>query len=442
MPSQFRNRGDRLVFSNGVVVLAGLAAVLIWAFDAQPHAADPALRGRRVHRVHAVAGRAWCGGGSAPRRARGGAARSSTASAPPRPASCSSWSRSRSSPKGAWIVIVAMPFIVLFFLGGAPPLRARRRGAAGSAPHGAATTRPSTIAAARPRPGSRDARRRGLPARGATRVAFGALYVGAPGSFDGGRRRVVGRRAPAWATSSRSRAPTDHLVRAVRALHAQRCLATSASDFVTVVIPELLPRSTIWAVPAAPGGVPAEDGVAVRARVVVTDVPLVPSESRSAWPSDRPVEPERSVVLVPVSAVHDPTVRAVVYGEVAAPDRDRGHLHGDRPRGGRRRSSRSGTTASSTCRSCWSRRRSATRSAAARGDPRAYRSRRHRGHRRAARARAATLVGEPLHNQTALFFKRVLLFEPGVVVTSVPFHLAAPEVGDDADPAPEGVGTA
>ncbi|MEZ0235519.1 MAG: APC family permease, partial [Actinomycetota bacterium] len=34
MPSQFRNRGDRLVFSNGVVVLAGLAAILIWAFDA------------------------------------------------------------------------------------------------------------------------------------------------------------------------------------------------------------------------------------------------------------------------------------------------------------------------------------------------------------------------------------------------------------------------
>ena len=34
MPSQFRNRGDRLVFSNGVVVLAGLAALLIWAFDA------------------------------------------------------------------------------------------------------------------------------------------------------------------------------------------------------------------------------------------------------------------------------------------------------------------------------------------------------------------------------------------------------------------------
>jgi hypothetical protein len=32
-----------------------------------------------------------------------------------------------------------------------------------------------------------------------------------------------------------------------------------------------------------------------------------------------------------------------------------------------------------------------------------------------------------LHNQSALFFKRILLFEPDVVVTSVPYHLAAPE---------------
>ena len=34
MPSQFRNRGDRLVFSNGVLILAGLACVLICVFDA------------------------------------------------------------------------------------------------------------------------------------------------------------------------------------------------------------------------------------------------------------------------------------------------------------------------------------------------------------------------------------------------------------------------
>jgi amino acid transporter len=34
LPRQFYRRGDRLVFSNGVVVLAGLAGLLIWAFDA------------------------------------------------------------------------------------------------------------------------------------------------------------------------------------------------------------------------------------------------------------------------------------------------------------------------------------------------------------------------------------------------------------------------
>jgi amino acid transporter len=34
MPRQFVNRGDRLVFSNGVIVLAGLASVLIVVFDA------------------------------------------------------------------------------------------------------------------------------------------------------------------------------------------------------------------------------------------------------------------------------------------------------------------------------------------------------------------------------------------------------------------------
>src|SRR5205823_7478070 len=34
LPRQFENRGDRLVFSNGVIVLALLASILIWVFDA------------------------------------------------------------------------------------------------------------------------------------------------------------------------------------------------------------------------------------------------------------------------------------------------------------------------------------------------------------------------------------------------------------------------
>ena len=34
MPTQFQNRGDRLVFSNGIVILSLVAALLIWVFDA------------------------------------------------------------------------------------------------------------------------------------------------------------------------------------------------------------------------------------------------------------------------------------------------------------------------------------------------------------------------------------------------------------------------
>ena len=56
MPSQFRNRGDRLVFSNGVLVLAGARALPRLALRRRAHGADPALRDRGLHRVHAVAG--------------------------------------------------------------------------------------------------------------------------------------------------------------------------------------------------------------------------------------------------------------------------------------------------------------------------------------------------------------------------------------------------
>jgi hypothetical protein len=39
-----------------------------------------------------------------------------------------------------------------------------------------------------------------------------------------------------------------------------------------------------------------------------------------------------------------------------------------------------------------------------------------------------------LHGQSALFFKRLLLFEPGVVVTSVPFHISQIIDGQSAAP--------
>ena len=51
------NQGDRLAFSNGILVLSVLAGVLLVVFGGDTHALHPALHDRRVRLVHAVAGR-------------------------------------------------------------------------------------------------------------------------------------------------------------------------------------------------------------------------------------------------------------------------------------------------------------------------------------------------------------------------------------------------
>ena len=55
-PQQFENLGDRLVFSNGVVVLAGAAGLLLVDLRREHEQSHPPLRDRRLHGVHALAG--------------------------------------------------------------------------------------------------------------------------------------------------------------------------------------------------------------------------------------------------------------------------------------------------------------------------------------------------------------------------------------------------
>ena len=54
---QFTNLGDRLVFSNGIIVLTLVASASALGLQRERRLADPPLRDRRVHRVHALAGR-------------------------------------------------------------------------------------------------------------------------------------------------------------------------------------------------------------------------------------------------------------------------------------------------------------------------------------------------------------------------------------------------
>ena len=60
LPRQFMNQGDRLAFSNGILILSVLAAVLLGRLWRRHARADPALHDWRVRVVHACRRRAWC----------------------------------------------------------------------------------------------------------------------------------------------------------------------------------------------------------------------------------------------------------------------------------------------------------------------------------------------------------------------------------------------
>ena len=128
---QFTNLGDRLVLSNGMLVLAALAAGLLWIYERQHEQPDPPLRRRRLHRVHALAGRDGAATGGGERVPRLEAPRpSSTRSAAPRPGIVTTIVLWTKFAEGAWLVIVAGAGAGARDARRAPPLRARHPPAA------------------------------------------------------------------------------------------------------------------------------------------------------------------------------------------------------------------------------------------------------------------------------------------------------------------------
>jgi hypothetical protein len=411
------------VFSNGVLVLASLAALLVWLFDAN------LTRLIQLYVVGVFTAFTLSQAGMVRRwwRTREG-----------------NWQRSAAIngvgaattgivlvvvtitkfAKGAWIVIVAIPIIVLFFWGVhhhyehvARILKARRLTGRGVASGTMLLLVPDLGLA------TRDAVAYLLAVRPA---AFTALYVGPPDAYEAvaAEWAVV---APRMGALDRLEGADRHLVRSVR--RAVRSLPRHQGDrFLTVVIPELLPRNTFWQFLRHRDVFVLKTALLFEPRVVVTDVPLVPAEERPSWLGDRPLEPERTVVLVPVSAVHDPTVRAVIYGKSLNPTSieaiylvtDPDEVEAVVDEWHERRLDVPLVMVEAPFRELGPPLLEEIRAHTSRGDT------------------IVTVVlpelvprhwwENLLHNQTALFFKRLLLFEPGVVVTSVPFHLSEPEV--------------
>ena len=439
MPSQFRNRGDRLVFSNGIVILAFLATLLIIVFDADltrliqlyvvgVFTAFTLSQAGMVRRWWRLKEPGWR------HRLTINAIGATATGVVLVIVAITKFSH------GAWIVLAAMPVIIAFFLGVhhhytgmARVLRATKVPPARGLPNlfvllvhdlGPATAKAvAYLRAVRPQ-------------------EIVPLYVGDREAFDEASRRWSSM-APRMGSLKPLRFDEGRLIRSLRG-HL-RMLRPADSDgqegFITVIVPEevpsrsvlryLLRRSRFW----------LKASLFFEAGVVVTDVPLLPEERDPAFSdAEHPLQPARNVVLVPVAAVNSATARAVSYAtSLDAADVEAIFFSGepgeemDLARNWmdwkmgvplsivddpfrdlsmplleeiRKRTSRPGTIATVVL-------------------PELV---------------VARWWEHLLHNQTTLFMKRLLLFEPGVIVTSVPFHLSRSDERIAAVP-PDGDGT-
>jgi hypothetical protein len=426
VPRQFMNRGDRLVFSNGVIVLSLLAGLMVWAFDA---------RLTRLIPLYLV------GVFSAFTLSQAGMVRRWTKTKEP------GWKRNAIINgigafstglvlaigvttrflEGAWMVILAIPVIVAGLLGVSrhyqrvvTMLRARGLSAGMEAENHVLLVVPDL----------------GLATRDAVSWLHGVrarevipLYVGEEpidSVLPRWSQMVQGRRFHELKLLDVSR---GHLVRAVRKY--ARAIDRAPNDFVTVVVPETLGgRSLLRAVLPRPGSrFLLKAGLLFEPGVVVADVPLLPQEreraSREAERWERSIEPERNVCIVPVSAVHDATIRALVYAKSLQPAHLEAIYFVEDPE------------EADAIVKAWSdpAREIDVPLALVEAPFRDY------GPPLLAEVRKHTPRGDTMvtvilpefvmrplwrqflfHNQTALFFKRLLLFEPRVVVVSVPIH--------------------
>jgi amino acid transporter len=432
MPRQFANRGDRLVFSNGVVVLAVLAGLLIWLFGGNLDkliqlyvvgvftAFTLSQAGMVVHWKRVLAR-----GAGDPRRVRTAIVINAVG------AVCTGVVlviiAATKFVEGAWISIVAMGILILAFQATHRHYAAVR-----------AQLRVRAVSAGIPR---NDVVLL-LPSVG-PETAEALAYVR---SIHSPGFRAVSLRRPSeefqrqWAalsggTTRLETLPTGDLVRGVRSFITQ--CARAPEDFLTVVVPERVSGSSLARyvvdnreLVRLKASLLREPGIALADVPVTTAVGIdgvtnghMDAAGHVDGANRRVVSPERTVGLVFVSGVHDASIRAVNYARslhaletravyfaldhdkvegviddwferqpgidldiVDAPFRD---LTGPMLDEVRHFTSQPNTVVSLVVPELIPRR------------PPHY----------------------LLHRQTALFVKRLFLFEPGVILTSVPYHL-------------------
>jgi hypothetical protein len=214
-------------------------------------------------------------------------------------------------------------------------------------------------------------------------------------------------------------------------------LDRAPDEFVTVVIPEVVKEGLFSYVLHKRNLIRLKGRLLRQPNVVVTDVPVFVAKGEPVGVDAKPLIPQRTVTLVFVASVNDATTRAVNYARTLAAAETRAIYFDLDPDAAQRIESR-----------WWDSRmpipldivEASFRDLAT---PMLEEIRRHT-------TRPDTVVNVVipefivrkrrhllLHNQNALFIKRLLLFEPRTALTSVPFVLAAHrrDVTGEPDPA-------
>ncbi len=406
---QFTNLGDRLVYSNGVVVLAGAACLLVWIYHANVNnlihlyvvgvftafTLSQAGMVRYWQRRH---GPGW------QRRAAINATGAAATFVVAVVVVITKFT------EGAWLVIVAIPLMVGAFYGVRRHYRrvARRMAAGAAAVVAAPPARNTTLIVVERLDAATDKAlalaRRIAPER------LRALHVPGRGTDPGIRPRFFKETGgePLLEVLDGSEGTVEAVLEQVWRL------PRGESDFVTVVVPELFERESLLAQLKRPRELALKLRLLGEPGVVVADVPVLPGEGRP--------EPRRLVARVLVSGVNAASMRAVNYATTLGIEDTRAvHFAFS-------------ADDAAELRSAW----------AAQGprlqlevDEAPYRDLAAPllRHLRELTADGDTevLVIMPevvtrgwrrlLHNQRALYLKRLLLFEPHVILASVPYQL-------------------
>jgi len=408
-PQQFQNLGDRLVFSNGVVVLAGAAGLLLWVYGANTQSlihlyvigvftAFTLSQAGMVRYWLRVRGRRWQG------RAAVNALGATATGVVTLIVVYTKFG------EGAWLVTVAIPVLVLGMLGIRRHYRrlSRRLTAGAAAVVSAPPAQNTTLLIVQALNRASDEAL--WFARAISPERLRAVHVPQHGTDPGIRPRWfrhTGGEPPLEALDPDG-GMTDTILEQVWRL------PRGDSHFVTVVVPETFRSESIVEQLRRPHELALKLRLLAEPGVVVADVPVIDESSRPM--------PKRLMVRVLVSGINAASMRAVNYAQtLAIADTRAVHFafSGDDARAIKIDWAVHGPRLALDI------------------DDAPYRDIGPPllGYLRELTADedTAVLVILPelvlsgwrrlLHNQRALYVKRLLLFEPGVILASVPYQL-------------------